>query len=179
QQGSPALGRLRQPRHGVGEPRPLMDRAQADGPRHPGVGVGRGNGARLVPGGDEPEALLLQGIAHMEVAAAQQAEDTAKSGSGLSLEPGTRSPTGTGMQVGSGMRAGTGRQPGQGGGHGIVNGNHQPASPPRGTRASTRAGLPVPPTMGKGATTITAPVGGRWARLASWVRPYLPAPWKK
>jgi len=45
-----------------------------------------------------------------------------------------------------------------------------------GTKASARQGLPEPPTIFKGATRITAPVGGTSARLASWVRPYFPAP---
>ena len=46
----------------------------------------------------------------------------------------------------------------------------------RSTSASTRAGLPEPCTMGSGPAITTAPIGGTWARLASWVRPYLPAP---
>src|SRR5215469_13772545 len=46
----------------------------------------------------------------------------------------------------------------------------------RSARASTRAGLPDPPTIGSGPATSTAPVGGRVARFCSWVRPYLPAP---
>src|ERR1700722_4384457 len=46
----------------------------------------------------------------------------------------------------------------------------------RSTRASTRAGLPDPPTIGSGPATTTAPVGGSVARFCSCVRPYFPAP---
>ena len=45
-----------------------------------------------------------------------------------------------------------------------------------GTKASARQGLPEPRTIFKGATRITAPVGGTSARFASWVSPYFPAP---
>ena len=48
--------------------------------------------------------------------------------------------------------------------------------PQRSTSASTRVGLPEPPTIGSGAAITTAPVGGSSARFCSWVRPYLPAP---
>ena len=44
------------------------------------------------------------------------------------------------------------------------------------TSASARVGLPVPPASFSGATITTAPTGGSSARLASCVRPYLPAP---
>src|SRR6266545_3707152 len=47
---------------------------------------------------------------------------------------------------------------------------------PRGTSAKTRVGLPEPRTIFSGATTSSAPVAGSRARLASWVRPYLPLP---
>lgn len=46
----------------------------------------------------------------------------------------------------------------------------------RWTSARARQGLPDPLTSFSGATTSTAPVGGSFARLASWVRPYLFAP---
>src|SRR6266540_4743443 len=46
----------------------------------------------------------------------------------------------------------------------------------RGTRARTLAGLPLPRTIFRGATTRIEPVGGSWDRFASWVRPYLLAP---
>src|SRR3984957_18215043 len=46
----------------------------------------------------------------------------------------------------------------------------------RSTGASTRAGLPDPPTIGSGPANTTAPVGGSVARFCSCVRPYLPAP---
>ena len=46
----------------------------------------------------------------------------------------------------------------------------------RSTSASTRAGLPDPPTMGSGPAISTAPVGGSAARFCSCVSPYLPAP---
>src|SRR5439155_171695 len=46
----------------------------------------------------------------------------------------------------------------------------------RWTSARARHGLPDPLTSFNGATTRTAPVGGSFARLASWVRPYLFAP---
>ena len=39
------------------------------------------------------------------------------------------------------------------------------------TNASTRDGLPVPPTSFSGATTSSAPVTGSVSRLASWVSP--------
>src|SRR5690606_18402456 len=51
--------------------------------------------------------------------------------------------------------------------------------PHRSTSASTRAGLPEPPTIGSGPATTTAPVGGSWARFCSWVSPYFPAPSRK
>ena len=38
---------------------------------------------------------------------------------------------------------------------------------------------PDPPTIGSGATTSTAPVGGSWARCCRLVRPHLPAPIRK
>src|SRR5439155_21954813 len=44
------------------------------------------------------------------------------------------------------------------------------------TSARARQGLPDPLTSFSGATSRTAPVGGSFARLASWVRPYLLAP---
>ncbi len=44
------------------------------------------------------------------------------------------------------------------------------------TRASTRAGLPDPLTIGNGPAITTAPVLGSRARFCSWVSPYLPAP---
>src|SRR3989441_7064368 len=46
----------------------------------------------------------------------------------------------------------------------------------RWTSARARHGLPDPLTSFNGATSRTAPVGGSFARLASWVRPYLLAP---
>ena len=46
----------------------------------------------------------------------------------------------------------------------------------RWTSARARQGLPDPLTSFSGATSRTAPVGGSFARLASWVRPYLLAP---
>src|SRR5207302_1578553 len=46
----------------------------------------------------------------------------------------------------------------------------------RWTSARARQGLPDPLTSLSGATTSTAPVAGSFARLASWVRPYLFAP---
>src|SRR5690606_36258699 len=50
---------------------------------------------------------------------------------------------------------------------------------PRSTRASTRTGLPEPPTMGSGGATTSAPVAGSRSRLRSMVSPYLPAPCMK
>ena len=47
---------------------------------------------------------------------------------------------------------------------------------PRGTSASARTGLPVPPVSFSGATTSSAPVGGSEAWFASCVTPYFPAP---
>jgi hypothetical protein len=38
------------------------------------------------------------------------------------------------------------------------------------TRANTRAGLPVPPTIGNGATMSAAPTGGSFAKFRSEVR---------
>src|SRR5690606_34990347 len=46
----------------------------------------------------------------------------------------------------------------------------------RSTSASTRAGLPDPPTIGSGAAMTTAPVGGSFARFCSCVSPYLSLP---
>src|SRR4051794_41829481 len=43
-------------------------------------------------------------------------------------------------------------------------------------RARTRAGEPDPPTIGSGAATSSAPVGGSTARFCSCVSPYLPLP---
>ena len=59
-----------------------------------------------------------------------------------------------------------GQPPGVGALGRVLGGEHQAA-----TRANTRVGLPVPSTSRSGATTISAPVGGRSARLASCVRP--------
>ena len=50
---------------------------------------------------------------------------------------------------------------------------------PPATRERARVRGSVPPTSLSGATTITAPVGDSWARLASWVIPYRPAPSRK
>src|SRR6185295_15436383 len=50
--------------------------------------------------------------------------------------------------------------------------------PSRSTSASTRVGLPEPPTIGSGPAKSTAPCGGSWARFCNCVSPYLPAPWR-
>src|SRR6202012_2841537 len=45
-----------------------------------------------------------------------------------------------------------------------------------GTIANARAGDPVPPTIGSGDATSSAPDTGIRSRFSSWVRPYLSAP---
>ncbi len=55
-------------------------------------------------------------------------------------------------------------------------GVYQLSFQPRGTSASARTGLPVPPVSFSGATTNSAPLGGNEARFASCVTPYFPAP---
>jgi hypothetical protein len=45
-----------------------------------------------------------------------------------------------------------------------------------GVMASTRSGLPEPPTILSGAAITTAPVGGSWSRLTRLVMPNFPWP---
>src|SRR5918995_1491417 len=71
------------------------------------------------------------------------------------------------------------RGPGQVGDGRVRPGCPGPAQRWVGTRARTRVGLPEPPTILRGAAISRAPMGGRRSTLASWVRPYLPAPSRK
>src|SRR5690606_13649600 len=59
----------------------------------------------------------------------------------------------------------------------LLRGRH-PRAPSGSITASTRAGLPVPPTIGNGVTTSIAPTAGNRPRLRSEVMPYLSLPRK-
>ena len=69
-----ALGRLGDPRHGVGEAASLVDRQCGDGVAHPRVGIGHRRRAALVAGGDEPAAGAHEGVGDVEVARPDDAE---------------------------------------------------------------------------------------------------------
>lgn len=125
-----------------------MNRDHAGAPGEPGVGVGSGRGAALVPGRDEPRTVLDQRVRDVEVAAADHAEDV------------------------------IGSQPDKGRPDDVSDGAHRDraarkravsrrtrAVPHRSTRASTRTGLPEPPVIGRGGAITTAPVAGRVSRL--------------
>src|SRR5690606_12632023 len=105
-------------------------------------------GAGLVPGGDEPRAGRDQRVGDVEVAAADHPED------------------GAGAEAREGLA------------HGLRDARRPAGAAHRSTRASTRAGLPEPPTIGSGEATRTAPRAGSRSRFCSWVSPYLPAPRK-
>ena len=70
-----ALGRFPDPGDRVAKPAALMGTDDAHPPGHPGVGVGHRGRAALVPGGGEGHPGQAQGIGHLEVAAADDAED--------------------------------------------------------------------------------------------------------
>ena len=138
-QGCPALGRLGQAGHGVGQAWTLVCGADAEPPGYARVRVRHCDRGRLVTGSEEARPSRDESIGDLEVAAAKEPEGV----------PHT--------QLGQRLADRLGDS------HGL-------------TRASTRAGLPDPRTMGSGATMRTMPVAGSRSTLASWVSPNLPAP---
>ena len=74
QQRRPALGRLRQSRDGVGEPRPLVDAARREPAAYPRVAVGHADGPALVARRVERHAGVAQRVGERQVAAAEDAE---------------------------------------------------------------------------------------------------------
>ena len=144
QQRRAALGRLGDAGHRVGQPAALVHRQHADPAAHPGVGVGHRRRAALVPGGDERDAARAQRVGDVEVAAADHTERVADA------ELGERPAD----QLGDVSGASPGIEP----------------SP---TSASTRAGLPDPPTIGSGPAITTAPVARQPGQVPQLGQPVL------
>jgi hypothetical protein len=70
----PALGRLGDPGHRVGQPAALVESHDADRAAHPRVRVGHRGGPAFVPGCDKVHAMSAQGVRDVEVPRADHPE---------------------------------------------------------------------------------------------------------